>query len=76
VARTNREREHEARKAKLEHVREQVASGQLVIRSMTRVERSKWAAREAMLEARSTPAARASRAAAIESRRKRAARLS
>jgi hypothetical protein len=72
---TIREREHEARQAKLEHMREQIASGQLVIRAMTRVERSKWAKRQSLVEARSTPAVRASRAAAIESRRKRAARL-
>jgi hypothetical protein len=76
VAKTHREREQEARHAKLENVREQVASGQLVIRAMTPVERSKWAKQQALVEARSTPAARASRAAAIESRRKRAARLS
>ena len=76
MARTNREREHETREAKLEHVREQIASGQLVIRAMTHVERSKWATRQAMVEARSTPADRASRAAANENRRKRAARLS
>ena len=76
VAKTNRERDHDARQAKLEQVREQVASGQLVIREMTRAERSKWAKRHAVVEARSTPADRASRAAAIENRRKRAARLS
>jgi hypothetical protein len=76
VAKTTRERDYEARQAKLEHVREQVASGQLVIRQMTRVERTKWATRHAMVEARSTPADRASRAAAIENRRKRAARFS
>jgi hypothetical protein len=76
MAMTNRERDHEARQAKLEHVREQVASGRLVIRPMTRDERSKWATQQAMVEASSTPAVRASRAAAIENRRKRAARFS
>jgi hypothetical protein len=76
VAKTQREREQEARQAKLENVREQIASGQLVIRAMSPVERSKWAKRQAQVEAHSTPAVRASRAAANENRRKRAARLS
>jgi hypothetical protein len=75
VRKTSRERDQEAREAKLEHMREQVASGQLVIREMTRVERSTWATREALVEARSTPEERARRAVALENRRKRAARL-
>ena len=76
MAKTSRERDHEARQAKLEHVREQVASGQLVIREMTDAERVRWAKRGASSEARSTPAERARRAAAVENRRKRAVRLS
>ena len=76
VAKTSRERDHEARQAKLEHVREQVASGQLVIREMTDKERARWAKQNASSEARSTPAERARRAVAVENRRKRAARLS
>jgi hypothetical protein len=76
VAKTGRERDHEARQAKLEHVREQVSSGRLVIRQMTDAERAKWATRRGMLEASSTPAERERRAAAIESRRRRAERLS
>ena len=76
VAKTSRERDHEARQAKLEHVREQVASGQLVIREMTDKERARLAKQNASSEARSTPAERARRAVAVENRRKRAARLS
>ena len=76
MAKTSRERDHEAREAKLEHVREQVASGQLVVRKMTDAERAKWAKRRGLLEASSTPAERARRAAAVENRRKRAERLS
>ena len=76
MAKTSRERDHEAREAKLEHVREQVASGQLVVRTMTDAERAKWAKRRGLLEASSTPAERARRAAAVENRRKRAERLS
>jgi len=75
VAKTSRERDHEARQAKLEHVREQVASGELVISKMTDAERAKWAKRRGLLEASSTPAERARRAAAVENRRKRAERL-
>jgi hypothetical protein len=76
VAKTGKERAHEARQAKLEHVREQVSSGRLVIREMTEAERANWAKRRSMLEASSTPAERARRAAAIENRRRRAERLS
>ena len=76
MAKTSRERDHEAREAKLEHVREQVASGQLVVRKMTDAERAKWAKQRGILEASSTPAERARRAAAVENRRKRAERLS
>jgi hypothetical protein len=76
VAKTSRERDHEARQAKLEHVREQVASGQLVIREMTDAERVKWDKQRAIADARSTPTERTRRAVAAENRRKRAARLS
>jgi hypothetical protein len=76
VAKTSREREHDAREAKLAHVRDQVASGDLVIREMTKAERARWAKQRASAEARSTPAERARRAAAVENRRKRAARFS
>lgn len=76
MAKTSRERDREAREAKLEHVREQVASGELVVRKMTDAERAEWATQRGKLEASSTPAERARRAAAVESRRKRAERLS
>jgi hypothetical protein len=76
VAKTSRERDHEAREAKLEHVREQVASGELVVRKMTDAERAEWAKQRGKLDASSTPAERARRAAAVENRRKRAERLS
>jgi len=76
VAKTRGERDHEARQAKLEHVREQVASGQLLIRKMTNAERAKWAKRSSAFEANSTPAERARRATAIRDRRRRAARIS
>ena len=50
MAKTNREREREAREAKLEHMRELVSSGVLVIREMTNTERTKWAKRRAKLD--------------------------
>ncbi len=76
VAKTSRERDYEARQAKLEHVRQQVASGELVIRTMTHDERMRWAEQDARVEASSTPADRLRRADRLESRRKRAARFS
>jgi len=74
VAKTSREREHEARQARLEHVREQVSSGNLVIRQMTDAEQATWAKRRVALDDSSTSAERARRAAAIEGRRRRAER--
>ena len=76
MAKTSRERDHDARQAKLELVREQVASGQLVIREMSKAERARWAKQTASSEARFTPDERARRAVAVENRRKRAARFS
>ena len=71
-AKTGQERQAEARQEKLAHVDEQVASGQLVIRKMTTAEKDAWAKRRGTLAANSTPAEQASRAAAVENRRKRA----
>jgi hypothetical protein len=76
MAKTGQERDREARQAKLEHMREQVASGHLVIREMSDDERASWAKRRGLLEASSTPAERARRDAALRSRRRRAERLS
>jgi hypothetical protein len=75
VARTRQEREREARQAKLDYVREQVATGTLVIREMSEDERTKWATQQAKSEARATPAERARRATALLNRRRREARL-
>jgi hypothetical protein len=75
VAKTSRERELEARQAKLEHVQEQVASGELVIRTMTAAEKAKWSKQRRQFDANATPSERASRAAALENRRRRAKRF-
>ena len=74
MAKTSREREDEAREAKLAHMRDQISSGQLVIREMTDDERAKWAKRRDMIDESSTPAERARRAAALRNRRRRAER--
>jgi hypothetical protein len=76
VKKTTLERDRERHEAKLEQVREQVATGQLVIRQMTRAEKTRWAAESKRFDASSTPDERARRAHALENRRKRAARLS
>jgi hypothetical protein len=68
----NRERAAAAREAKLELIREQVSSGALVIREMTKTERAKWAKQHATLEAKLTPAERTGRAAALKERHRRA----
>jgi hypothetical protein len=75
VKKTTLERDRERHEAKLEHVREQVASGHLVIRKMTRTEQARWDAHTRKLEASSTPEQRTRRAAGLQNRRKRAARL-
>ena len=75
MAKTRREREQEQREAKLEGVREQVASGKLVIREMSDAEKVKWAAQQASSEARATPVELARRTRAIENRRRHQARL-
>ena len=69
------ERAAEARRAKLELIREQVLSGVLVIRQMTPAERKKWARQHASVEAKLTSAAHQRRQAALRGRRKSEARL-
>jgi hypothetical protein len=44
---TSRERAEEKREEKLEHIREQLANGKLVIRQMTTVERQQYPPRPA-----------------------------
>ena len=47
VAKTVQERQADAKAERLARVDEQVASGDLVIRQMTKAERAKWAERRA-----------------------------
>ena len=72
---TVQERAAEAREAKLEHIREQVSSGALVIRQMTRAERVRWSNQRAILEATFTQAERTRRDTLLRQRRQRAERL-
>jgi DNA-binding transcriptional regulator YbjK len=69
------ERAAEERQAKLEHVREQVSSGALVIRQMTRAERAKWDKQREILEANFTASERTRRDSVLRNRRQRAERL-
>lgn len=69
------ERAAEERRAKLEHIREQVSSGALVIRQMTRAERVRWSKEHAILEATFTRAERTRRDSLLRTRRQRAERL-
>jgi len=68
----SREERDRAHQAKLEHIREQVASGALVIRQMTKAERAHWERRHAALEAKWIPEERARREVALKNRRQRA----
>jgi hypothetical protein len=61
--------------AKLEHIRDQVSSGDLVIRRMTKAQRVKWARQRATLEAKSTPEERERREGALRARRRRSERV-
>jgi hypothetical protein len=69
------ERAAEERRAKLEHISEQVSSGALVIRQMTRAERVRWDEQHAVLEASFTQAERTRRDSLLRQRRQRAERL-
>lgn len=75
VAAARHERESAARRKKLDHLRDQVAAGTLVIREMSDAERARWGLQHAASEASATVAERARRARAMENRRRREARL-
>ena len=76
VRKTTQERDRERHQAKLDEIREQVSTGALVIRQMTRAERATWAERSATIETSLTPAERATRDRALRNRRIRAEHLS
>lgn len=69
VANTWRQRQQAARETRLERYREQLASGELVIRQMTESERAYWNERSAAADRYATTEERKRRAAAREKRR-------
>jgi hypothetical protein len=76
VASSFGERKRKEREEKLERMREQLASGRLVIRQMTADESAGWTKRRLEFEATATPAERDRRDNAIKKRLKRNARQS
>jgi hypothetical protein len=61
MPKTSRERDEDARQQRLQHMREQVDSGDLTIRQMTPSERERWAEHSAEADRRATPEQRARR---------------
>jgi hypothetical protein len=74
MAKTQRERDQQAREVKLERIKDQVETGDLTIRKMTDAERAKWDKHRAESETAATPADKRRAAAAERRRRRRAAR--
>lgn len=74
MAKTQRERDQAAREAKLERIKDQVDSGDLVIRKMTAAEQATWAKRRQETAASASPADKRRAAAAERRRARRAAR--
>lgn len=68
MAKTRGEREDDARNAQLEHMREQIASGDLSIRQMTDAEQAHWDERSAASDRQATPGERTRRDAARKKR--------
>jgi hypothetical protein len=71
MGKTTREREEEARKGRLQHIRDQVSSGELVVRQMTDSERSHWDDQSAVSDRQATPEERTRRDTALKKRRNR-----
>jgi len=68
MAQTRHEREDDAREGLLENIREQVSSGELVVRQMTDSERAHWDAHSAIADRHATPEERTRRDAARKKR--------
>ena len=69
MAKTRGEREEDAREGLLEHIRDQVSSGELVVRQMTDSERTHWDDHSAASDRQATPEERKHRDAARKKRR-------
>jgi hypothetical protein len=74
MARTRTEREDDERQERLEHMRQQVSSGELVVRQMTASERKRWDEHSAAVDGCATPEERTRRATARDKRHERAKR--
>jgi hypothetical protein len=69
MAKTRGEREEDAREGLLEHIRDQVSSGELVVRQMTDSEWARWDDHSAASDRQATPEERKRRDAARKKRR-------
>ena len=68
MTKTTREREDDAREGRLEHIRRQVSSGDLVVRQMTESERAHWDDQSAASDRQATSEERTRRDAARKKR--------
>lgn len=71
MAKTARERSEDAREDRLEHIRDQVSSGELIVRQMTDSERKHWNEQSAAADRQATPEERTRRENARKRRRDR-----
>ena len=76
MAKTAREREEDAREARREHFRDQVSSGELVVRQMTDSERAQWDDHSVASDRQATSEERTRRDAARKNKREREKRKS
>ena len=74
MAKTRTERQDDERQERLEHMREQISSGDLVVRRMTASERRHWKERSAAFDDHATPEERTRRDAARRKRQERVMR--
>ncbi len=68
MAHPRQEREEDAREGQLEHIRDQVSSGELVVRQMTDSERAHWDDHSASSDRHASPEERTQRDAARKKR--------
>jgi hypothetical protein len=68
MAKTRHEREDEAREEQLEHISDQVSSGELVVRQMTASERARWDDHSTAFDRHATAEERTRRDAALKRR--------
>ena len=68
MAKKRHERDEDAREERLEHIRDQISLGDLVVRQMTASERRHWDERSAAFDRHATPEERTRRDAARKKR--------